>query len=677
MAKEPTFFMDGLSRVEGSAETPAPLPPDTDSFEFVRELGRGGMGVVYEAIERESGRRVALKVVLPSITTPSSVSLERFEREARAAARIAHPNCVFVYGFHIVEGQPAIAMEFVSGETIHERIERQGTPEVATGVHWVLELLDGIEAAHAAGVIHRDIKPANVFLTHDGRVKLGDFGLSHEVDSELSLTRSGAFLGSPLFASPEQVRGRKIDERSDLYSAGATLYTVLTGGSPFRSSSLGDLFTQIATEPPIPPRRLRPRLPRGLERVVLRALEKEPSRRFQSCEAFRDALQPFAPGAPSPAGFGLRIAAWLIDVLVISFGMALIVFVVIRLVPGFLPDLPDWVRNHLTDLIAVAYWGLLEGRFGSTPAKALLGLRVVHGNGRAGVGRATLRALIVNSAFMIPAGNWLLRGLALAIPVLIVSTMRRRNGFRGLHEFASGTRVLQRQAPIARLRLARQVLETLPEPTPAVDARLPEGLSLQGRLFAGKGPELLIAHDDRLDREVWVLISKSAAERPSDAQRGATGPTDLRWLEGRAASDGSFVDVFESPGGAALGAYRDQKGRVDWPTARTALITLTTALQDPTMKPRFEQLWIDRDGRLRRLPFRIDGLRGPPNDEPDLRIETVVACLFGLDERDPRRLPADLPENAETLIRRLVAPGASTPDPIWLKRELEQLDSHP
>src|SRR5262245_13235123 len=205
----------------------ATLPRRADGFEIERELGWGGMGVVYLARELRSGRELALKV-LPSELCASEEAFGRFQREAVLAASISDSRCVFVYGAHQFEGSPAIAMELVRGKTLEQVIKRGETVPVRQAVRWTIELLEGLDAAHHAGVLHRDVKPSNCFVTEDGHVKIGDFGLSRSLDTDVHLTQSGAFLGSPLYAAPEQIKGRKVDERSDMYTAAATLYALLT-----------------------------------------------------------------------------------------------------------------------------------------------------------------------------------------------------------------------------------------------------------------------------------------------------------------------------------------------------------------------------------------------------------------------------------------------------------------
>ena len=172
----------------------AALPRTSGGFRMLRELGRGGMGVVYEAEELSSGRRVALKVLAAELVV-SGEAFERFRREARIAAAISDSRCVFVYGAHEVDGAPAIAMELVGGETLEQRLSRKEPVPIATAVRWTLEMLEGLEAAHTAGIVHRDVKPSNCFTTDDGHVKIGDFVLSRSLERDVRLTQSGALVG--------------------------------------------------------------------------------------------------------------------------------------------------------------------------------------------------------------------------------------------------------------------------------------------------------------------------------------------------------------------------------------------------------------------------------------------------------------------------------------------------
>jgi len=218
-------------------------------YRVERLLGRGGMGEVYEAVD-EAGRRLALKVITHGIDDPNDRA--RFLREGRLAASISHPHTVYIYGTDEIEGVPVIAMELAAGGSLKDRVRNEGPLAPAEAVDAILEVISGLEAAAAGGVLHRDVKPSNCFVDSEGRVKVGDFGLSistlAKADRDLTLT--GAFLGTPAFASPEQVRSDDLDVRSDIYSVGATLYYLLTGRPPFEEANTLRLAALIAQEPP-------------------------------------------------------------------------------------------------------------------------------------------------------------------------------------------------------------------------------------------------------------------------------------------------------------------------------------------------------------------------------------------------------------------------------------------
>src|SRR6266540_2214854 len=180
-------------------------PATVGAYRLLRPLGSGGMGTVYEAEETSSGRHVAVKL-LNAQAASSSEAMQRFRQEGRLARQIAHPNCVFVLAADEQEGRPYIVMELMPGTTLKDLIEKEGPLPPEQAVAKILDVIDGLQAAHAHGVLHRDVKPSNCFLVHDGRVKVGDFGLSKSLVSDAHLTRSGTFLGTPLFASPEQIK---------------------------------------------------------------------------------------------------------------------------------------------------------------------------------------------------------------------------------------------------------------------------------------------------------------------------------------------------------------------------------------------------------------------------------------------------------------------------------------
>ena len=247
---------DAPTRSYGSPAAPAiALQPGQrfGPYAIVRPLGSGGMGDVYEAEELDSGRRIALKVLRASVA--AGTDRARFIREGRLAAALSHPHTIYIYGTDEIEQIPVIAMELATGGTLRDLVKLQGPVAAPQAVDAILQVTEGLEAAANAGILHRDIKPSNCFIDSDGSVKVGDFGLSISTLStdERSLTLLGTVLGTPAFASPEQLRSDDLDLRSDIYSVGATLYYLLTGHPPFDDANLMRLVTRVAQEMPASP----------------------------------------------------------------------------------------------------------------------------------------------------------------------------------------------------------------------------------------------------------------------------------------------------------------------------------------------------------------------------------------------------------------------------------------
>jgi formylglycine-generating enzyme required for sulfatase activity/predicted Ser/Thr protein kinase len=299
--------------VSGGKEQPLPFEQLGD-FRLLRRLGEGGMGVVYLARQESLGRLLALKLMRPEFAGASSAE-RRFEREARAIAKLRHPSIVAVHAAGEEQGVRYLAMEYIEGRSLDQVLREEGSRvSPVRAIRWGREIADALACAHAAGIVHRDVKPSNIRITADDRALLLDFGLARLEDAS-SLSASGQFRGTPYYASPEQVdsRSRPVDARTDVYSLGATLFQCLTGRPPFEGHSSAQVFYAILSREPARPRKLAPSISRDLETVLLKSLEKDPARRYADAQAFaRDltALLEMRPIEARPPNLASRCVKW-------------------------------------------------------------------------------------------------------------------------------------------------------------------------------------------------------------------------------------------------------------------------------------------------------------------------------------------------------------------------------
>jgi serine/threonine protein kinase len=301
LVKRDLVTVDGLLKLLAEQKSRGTTLPELPRYDLREKLGEGTSAVVHRAWDKQLNRPVAIKFLRDAMVM-SDLARQRFQREAQAAAGISHPNVVTVHDAGEADGRPYLVMELVEGRPLNELLKEPGRDE-----RKIVELLEkvarGLEVAHAKGIVHRDLKPANIIVTPAGEPKVGDFGLAHLVDSETELTRAGTALGTPMYMSPEQVRGdsRAITPQTDVYALGAILYEVVLGQPPHLGESIQEIYGKIEREEPEAPRRLRPKVTEDLQTVILKAIDKKPQRRYGSALALAEDLRRYLRGEPVQA----------------------------------------------------------------------------------------------------------------------------------------------------------------------------------------------------------------------------------------------------------------------------------------------------------------------------------------------------------------------------------------
>ena len=618
-------------------------------YRIIRELGRGGMGVVYEAHEEATGRNVALKLLAEGVDHTEEAA-QRFLREGKIAASLSHPRSTFVYDAGEIDNRFYITMELMSGGTVKDVIDREGKLPVTEAVNYTLDMLDGLEAAHAKGVVHRDVKPSNAFVTADGRVKVGDFGISKSLVSDASLTMTGAFMGTPQFAAPEQIRAAEIDHRTDLYSVGATLFYMLAGRAPFQGDAI-QVVADIVSEKPPTLQSVEPDAPVELSQLLARVMEKDPNNRPQSAGELKMALLPFSDRKSSIGDVGLRMAAFFVDTTICSFAIsALIVLLLTGLnrTGDFTSASGQTVVVTASFLLLVLYFAICESRWGRGIGKRMMSLRVINERGQTpGFGKTLLRALLVPgvaTAVRTYVPLWfsyyrdvdpieLRTGgatevdalfLSVGVPVLAVaagliflSTMRRTNGYRGLHELLTGTRVVRVHS--------KTVTRTAPPVTVPVADKVDAGeqYEVAGRLCQLDDYAVYAATDKTLARPVWLLRSGSEASPFTQERMNIARGTRQHILRHHIDGQDRW-DAIEAVAGVPLASINFNDGAYSWSAIREALIDLAEELQlasaEDTLPKSLtlDQVWLDAGGRLKLLdqPVRPAQRPGIEQEEP-------------------------------------------------------------
>jgi len=596
---------------------PSDFPCEFGGYRLLGLLGRGGMGTVYEAEQLATGRRVALKMLGQQLDSPDM--RQRFLREGRLAAGVNHPNSLYIFGSEEIEGLPVITMEIAGAGTLKDELKKRGPLPVAEAVDAILDVISGLEAAFAGGVLHRDIKPSNCFVSPDGSVKVGDFGLSVSTLArhDTFVTAHGKIMGTPAYASPEQLRGDSLDLRSDIYSVGATLFTLLTDRAPFEGDNAVQVVANAVNKKPKPLTELRRDVPSGLARVVVRCLAKEPDGRYSDYPALRNALLPFSSKEPEPASMTIRASTGWIDYLIAFLPAYVILMLFVgadKLIIRPLAERTLYSARYYIALFSfgMLYFSLAEGIWGGGLGKRLKGLRVVRTNGKPpDIGRALIRILIpvgcvegVRMPLMmafISGTEWtgfqvlFYIGAAIICPwiaVLLTLRARRENGFATIWDLASGTRVVIKPKGAVR-----------PSIGPAAKPEIPdEGADLLGpykiikEIVPGKW---ILATDPVLRRKVWLLRRNSS--ELSLARRNLSRSGRLRWLQ-KVEMDDVTLDAFEAPEGVPFSSLVEGENRVPWSSLRHWLADLSSELWDATgdkslpAELSLDHVWITKQG---------------------------------------------------------------------------------
>jgi serine/threonine-protein kinase len=269
------------------------------NYQILEELGRGGMAIVYRAYQPSLNRDVAMKVLPPQLSFDQEF-VERFQREAKAAAKLRHPNIVVIHDVGHQDGTYYIVMEYLDGRTLKQLIQQEGKLSPERAAHIVEQVAAALDYAHQHGFVHRDVKPSNIFVGPDNHVTLTDFGIAKAASETQQLTRTGALVGTPEYMSPEQAAGGTVDHRTDLYALGVVLYQMLAGRVPYRGTTPHATLHAVIYEPPPPPRQINPNLQPELEAVILRAVAKQPEQRFQRGADLTAALKAASAGRARP-----------------------------------------------------------------------------------------------------------------------------------------------------------------------------------------------------------------------------------------------------------------------------------------------------------------------------------------------------------------------------------------
>ena len=687
-------------------------PTAVGGYRLLEELGRGGMGIVYSAIDEKTSRQVAIKL-LPHNVQHTEDTVQRFLREGELAASLSHPRSTFIYAAGEDDGQFYIVMELMPGGTLKDIVKSEGQIPFEQAVDYMLDVIEGLAAAHLAGVIHRDVKPSNCFVDLEGRAKVGDYGLSKSLVHDAALTRTGAFMGTPQFAAPEQIKSERLDARTDVYAVGATLYYLIAGAAPFEGD-VAKVIANIAAEPAPHLNERVPKIPKALNQLIADCMAKDPAQRPQTLDALRIALAPFSTRQSSLADVGRRIAAYFIDVITVNLASSLLVFplgLCVILIgsewgdPLLKQKSMQWAIGLLPSLCGVLYFAITESRYGCGLGKKMMGMRVVGDSGSTPrFPPALLRALLIPGMMFCATGIFplLVRTpmlgsmndslpnhaitntlLARVFPLLgwlltasCFLTIRKSNGYRGLHEWLSGTRVI-RHLPSRAASQAIAIPVTLPivAETPCTVG----SFQILGNLGQHGETQVHLGHDDSLGRPVWIYRQDVAHETGFSPERIAVSrPHRQHWLQGDV-MDGQRWDAVEAVRGLPWSQLVSRSQSMSWLTSRSLLLQLITELQsslaDETLPQNLalEQVWIDQSQQLKLIDVPLNGpVTANSMDAADIRAVELLRQAVTMCE--PHQL---LPGHALDFIEQLALRENEASTLTWAEETLQAMPDRP
>jgi hypothetical protein len=577
-------------------------------YRILRFIGRGAAGEAYEAEDIDTGRRLALKILNRRLRR--TLDRERFLSEGRAAAAIVHPNVVFVFEAAEVAGLPVLAMELVAGETLAGHVARLGPLPAAVAVDLILQVIDGLEAMAARGLLHGDITPSNCFVTADQRAKIGDFGLAGAPTVRGS-GKSPARLGfTPEFAAPEQIAGDgEVDSRADMYSVGATLFFLLTGCPPILHGNRDRIHHRDILRTVVWPRSSE--IPAVLRRAVNRCLSIRRSGRFATYADLKDALTPCASHSAESATLGPMASALALDLVMLlpmTGPMAAIALAT------------RWVRSpsQLALLISAClalYTGASCGIRGATIGMRRCGLVL-----RSQAGMTPVAAILLSTLLLVPAIVWVSaeRLVGRAHPLNPLAPVGAMLSTALLVAMPRTNRLVRRKLSGTGVELVRvgDCRNSLPAQGPAIGTAGAGALSMGPYEIRGARAEaadgvVWDAWDPVLHRRVWLYQRRAGAPPLVDTAQRANRVTRLRWLQG-CRSEAVAWDGFEALDGGPLSARRDGV----WPDVAAWAADLAAELEARRLEgdpPRLddERVWITASGRAVLLDIPVSQTRDP------------------------------------------------------------------